>query len=88
MNKITITLDVNKIPKDKIVERRYFDRENKEVAVKELKLDIIQLKEPKTIKEGADWIMKKTHFVAIPQSKEEREEGKKGIILGDGITFE
>ena len=85
--KLSITIEVSKIPKANIVERAYFDKSNKQVVVKELKLDIVPLREPKLIKEQDTWAMWKTHFVAIPQTKEERERKIKSTILGDGIMF-
>jgi len=87
MEKIAITIDVKKIPKASIVDRAFFDKSNKEVVVKELKLDIVPLREAKLIKEGDTWSMWKTHFVAIPQTKEQREAKEKSLIIGDGIMF-
>ena len=87
MEKLSITIEVNNIPKANIVERAYFDKSNKQVVVKELKLDIVPLREAKLIKEGDTWAMWKTHFVAIPQTKEQREAKEKSLILGDGIMF-
>jgi hypothetical protein len=87
MNKINIRIDVLKVPKDRIVERRYKDKNNHEVICKDLKLEVVPLREPKLIKEGADWAMYKTHFVALEQTKEQREAKEKSVIIGDGISF-
>lgn len=87
MEKISITLDVSKIDKSKIIERRFTNNQGHEVIVKELKLDIIPLRETKLIREGDNWNMYKTHFVAIPQTKEERENKVKSLIIGNGIMF-
>lgn len=87
MEKLSITVDVTKVNKDKIVERRFFTKDNKEVVAKDLKLDVVPLREPKLIKEGDTWAMWKTHFVAIPQTTEEREQKVKSLIVGDGIMF-
>ena len=88
MDKISIKIDVAKIDKTKITERKYVNKEGKEVIIKELSLDIVPLKERKVIKEGDTWSMVKTHFVAEPQSKEERANGQPSVILGDGIVFQ
>ena len=87
MDKISITIDVMKIEKKYIVERRYHDKSNHEVICKDLKLEVIPLREPKMIKEGDTWQMWKTHFVALAQTKEEKAEKKKSQIVGDGIMF-
>ena len=85
--KITITIDVTKIPKDRIMERHFTDKEGHEVVVKELKLDVVPSREPAKIKDGDTWEMWKTHFVALPQRKEERENKVKSVYLGNGIMF-
>lgn len=87
MEKISITIDVTKIPKDRIIKRSFKTKEGKEITVSELKLDIVPVKEARLIKEGDTWAMWKTHFVSIPQTKEERENNVKSLILGDGIIF-
>jgi hypothetical protein len=85
--KISIKIDVTRIPKEKIVERRYTNKAGHEVAVKELELEIVPSKETKLIKDGDTWELHKTHFVAVKQSKEERANKEKGIIIGDGFQF-
>jgi len=88
MSKISIKIDLSKIDKTKITERKYTNKEGKEVVIREYALDIVPLKEKKLIKEGDTWAMVKTHFVAEPQTKEERANGQPSVILGDGIVFE
>lgn len=88
MQKISIKIDLSKIDKTKITERKYTNKEGVEVTIKELALDIVPLKEKKVIKEGDTWTMVKTHFVAEPQTKQERDNGQPSVILGDGIVFE
>lgn len=87
MEKISITLDLGKIDKNKIKTRTYTNSNGQEVSIKEYKLDIVPVKEAKLIKDGGSWQMWKTHFVAEPTSKEEKEAGVKSKILGDGIVF-
>ena len=87
MSSIQITIDVTKISKSKIVERRYTNRENKEVVVKEYKTELVEMKEPKTIKEGDGWTLKKTHFLVEAQTKEEKASKAKSVYVGEGFTF-
>lgn len=87
MNKVSITLNADKL-RDLIETREYTNSEGEQVKVREIKLDIVPLKEKKFIKEGEGWKMMKTHFVAKPQTKEEREKQVETVFVGDGITFE
>lgn len=82
MQKITITIDVDKIDKSRIKERTYTNKDGEEVTVREYQMDVVELKEPKVLKEGDEWVMKKTHFVAERRDKEEESN-----FLGDGISF-
>lgn len=85
MTKISITLDVTKINKDKIIERTYKNSSGQEVTVKEYKMDLVPLKEPKVLKEGDTWTLKKTHFLA-----EQREKGEttgENNYVGEGFQF-
>lgn len=85
--KILITIDVTKVDKSKIVERRFTDKQGHEVIAKDLKLEIVPLKEPKLIKEGDTWTLYKTHFVALEQTQDERQNKVKSLIVGDGRQF-
>jgi hypothetical protein len=86
-----ITIDLSKINKSKIVERKYTNKEGQEIVAKEYSLDLVPLKAPKFIKEGNTngkaWTMTKTHFLAETVSKDEKAQGVKGNIVGDGIDF-
>jgi len=85
--KISIKIDVSKIDKSKITSRTFTTKDGKEVTVKEIALDIVPVKEAKLLKEGDTYQLWKTHFVTIPQSKEDRENKVKSAILGDGVIF-
>lgn len=85
--RINIAIDVSKVNKNKFVERRYFDKENREITVRELKLEIVPLKERKLLSSGDTWELYKTHFVAYPQTKEEKDKKQKSTIIGDGTQF-
>lgn len=87
MKKISITIDINKIPKGRLVERAYTDQKGGEVVARELNMELVPLREPKTIKTGETWKMVKTHFVSLAQTKEERASKTKTPIIGSGITF-
>lgn len=87
MMKINITLDVSKFNKDKIVDSKFTKQDGTEVTSKNYKVELIALKEEKTIKEGDTWIMKKTHFVVEAQTKEERERKDPANYVGEGFQF-
>lgn len=89
MQKISITVDLTKIDKSKIIERKYENKNGEMVTVKEYRMEVVPVREEnqKLIKTGPNWKMVKTHFVADTQTKEERESGKKSTIFGDGIQF-
>lgn len=87
MEKIIITIDVSRIDRNQIKERRYTDKQGHEVIAKELKLEVIPLRESKVVKEGENWKAVKTHFVAEAQTKEQREKNEKSKIIGNGIVF-
>lgn len=88
MAKLSITLDLTKIDKTRIVERKYQDRDGVEHTAKEYKVDLVELREPKFIKEGSWGRMLKTHFVVQAQTKEEREAKAPSVFIGDGFKFE
>lgn len=88
MNKINITIDVSKIDKSKIVDRKFTTKDGQEVVIKEYKMELIQLKEPKFVKEGDTYKMIKTHFVKESQTKEEKAEKRPDNFIGDGFVFE
>ena len=87
MDKLNLTIDVSKIDKTKIVDREFTTKDGQVIKSKDLKLDVVPVREPKLIKEGPTWQMWKTHFVALEQTKEERENKVKSVIIGDGIMF-
>lgn len=88
MKKLSITIDLLKINKDKIEVRTYTNKDGLKITQKNYKLDIVPLREKKIIKEGNDWKMIKTHFVSEAQTKEEKDKQEKAVIIGDGIVFQ
>ena len=90
MKPISITLNLGKIDKNRIVTRKYTNKEGVEVTIKEYKLDVVEVdaRYRKTIKEGDTWIMQKSHIVRDSASKEERQAKTKMNVIGEGITFQ
>lgn len=89
-NKILIKIDVTKINKDKIKERRYM-KDGVEVVAKEYEMECVPLKEPKFIKRGTatngeEWQLLKTGFVVEKKDKDSKDEPD--VFLGDGLEFE
>lgn len=85
--KINVSIDLTKIDRTRITERRYTNMQGHEVIEKNYSFDIVPVKEPKVIKEGPTWSMMKTHFVAEAQTKEERAAKKATKYMGSGFTF-
>lgn len=88
MEKISVTLDLSKIDKSKIVDRKYTDKAGVEHVAKEYKIDVVPLKAEKFVTEGSWGKMFKTHFVAQAQTKAEREAQAPSVFIGDGFRFE
>lgn len=93
-NKTTITIDLTKIDKSRIEERTYTNREGVEVTVKEYKMDVVEMKQPRALKKGDGtlikgdtWQLMETHFACESQTKEEREANKETVYIGKGVQF-
>ena len=88
--KISLTIDLSKIDKNRIINRTYTNSEGVEVTSKDYKIDVVPLNQDKrkVLKEGDTWRMVKTHFVCDTSTKEERENKTKTNFLGSGICFE
>lgn len=84
-NKITITLDTQKL-KGIAKDRTYNNRNGEPVTVKELKFELVEVKEPKVTYSTDKYDLVKTHFAALPQTKEEREAKAETVFIGEGIT--
>lgn len=87
-NKILIKIDVTKINKDKIKERRYM-KDGVEVIAKEYEFECVPRKEPKFIKRGTatngeEWQLLKTSFIV--EKKDNKDEPD--VFLGDGLEFQ
>ena len=88
MIKTSLTIDLNKVDMTKVVVKKYKNAVGQEVEVRELKLDLVQLKEPKFVKDFPNSVMKKVAFLVEPQTKQEREAKAKNVFVGDGFIFE
>ena len=88
MSKVILKIDLNKVDMSKVVTRKYTNSNGQEVEVRELSLDLVNLKEPKFVKEFSNSIMKKIAFLVEPQTKEQREKKEPSNFVGDGFVFE
>ena len=88
-NKIIIRLDLTKIDKSRIVERKYKNKDGVEVVSKDYEVEVIPLNPAQQtfIAEGNGWKLLKTHFVTDSATKEERAQKKKMKTIGDGKQF-
>jgi len=85
MSKIQVTLDAAKV-RPLITSRKYTNKEGAEVEVQEVKFELIELKEPKTIVTKDNYRIDKTHFAVKIQTKEEREAKAPAVYVGEGFT--
>ena len=84
-NKIQVTLDVAKL-KGIAKDRSYQNRNGEQITVKELKFELVEVKEPKVTYSTDKYDLVKTHFAAALQTKEEREAKAPSNFIGEGIT--
>jgi single-stranded DNA-binding protein len=89
MHKISVTIDLTKIDRSRIIERKYTNRDGQEIVAKEYKMDVVQNKPEnfKTITSGDGWAIVKQYFVTDAPTKEERTAQKKMNFIGDGVVF-
>lgn len=85
MSRIIITLDAAKL-RQLVSKRTYKNKDGQEVEVQEVKFELVEVKEPKTVYTADKYELVKTHFAAKVQTKEEREAKADTVFLGDGIT--
>ena len=85
--KVSINVDVTKLPEERIHERSWTDRNGETHTSKEIRLDVVPLKNPKVIKEYDSSTLMKTHFVCLSQTKEERQARAETVYVGEGTQF-
>ena len=88
MNKISISLNLSKIDKDKIVERTYKNKQGEEVKEKLYKFDLVESSNQTVVATGDTWVLKKTHFGVEQQTKEEKAQKVKPNYVAEGLIFE
>jgi hypothetical protein len=84
MAKLQITLDASKI-RPLISEREYTGKDGV-VKLQEVKFELVEVKEPKTIYDGDKHSVLKTHFACAIQTKEQRDAKEPTIYVGEGFT--
>ena len=87
MDIIQFRIDVNKIDKNRIIPREYTNKANEPVTAKEYSFTFVPLREAKVIKATDSYVMTKVGILTEDVTKEERESGVKGVIIGEGIVF-
>ena len=89
MQKITVNIDLTKIDKTRIVERKYTNAVGVEMTAKEYKMDVVEVRPEnfKTIASGETWALVKKFFVADSPTKEERAAKADTNFIGDGVVF-
>lgn len=85
MSKITITLDATKL-RNLVIKREFDAKDGTKMQVQEVRFELVEVKEPKTIHEGNGYKLQKTHFASVIQTKEEREAKAETIFIGEGVT--
>ena len=86
MSKIQITLDADKL-RPLIKNREYTNRNGETVTVREVKAELVPLKEEnqKVVHSTDKYNLVKTHFVSAIQTKEERERKDPTVYVGEGF---
>lgn len=85
MAKITVTLDAQKL-RNLVSKRSYKNKEGQDVEVQEVKFELVEVKEPKTVFTADKYELVKTHFASAVQTREEREAKADTVFIGEGIT--
>jgi hypothetical protein len=85
MAKIQITLDASKL-RNLVSAREYQNKSGETVKLQEVKFELVEVKEPKTIYTADKYRIDKTHFASVIQTKEERESKAETIYIGEGFT--
>lgn len=87
--KFSFNIDRNKFDKLEARANKWQKANGEMVDELNVRLEFVPAKNgPKLIKRGERSTSFKIGFIAEPTTKEEREAGKQGMILGDAIMFE
>ena len=85
MSKITVTLDATKL-RNLVSKREYQNKQGETVQIQEVKFELVEVKEPKTVFNGNGFRLDKTHFASVIQTKEEREAKAETVFIGEGVS--
>lgn len=88
MDKIIINIDANKLTTKRVQERPFTKRDGSVDTARELKLELVPLKEPKIVKSGDTWNLVKRYFVTYTKTREEKDSNTNPPIIGEGLVFE
>ena len=86
-SKISLNIDVDKLDKKRFVVRAYKNKDGESVTVREMKLEVVPLKESKVLVTGDGWTLTKVGFVVETPTKKEKEDKTKTTIVGDATQF-
>jgi len=82
MKKLIAKIDVTKINKEKIIDRKY-QKDGKEVIAKELDLELVPLRSEKIVHRNGERMLMKIGFVSEKSVKKEDGTYENGNIIGD-----
>jgi hypothetical protein len=85
MAKIQVTLDATKL-RNLVSKREYQNKQGETVQLQEVKFELVEVKEPKTIYTADKYRIDKTHFASVIQTKEERDNKAETVYIGEGFT--
>lgn len=85
MSKIQVTLDATKL-RNLVSKREYTKNDGEVMQIQEVKFELVEVKEPKTIYTADKYRIDKTHFASVIQTKEERESKAPTVYIGEGFT--
>jgi len=90
MQKYSVTIDLSKINKSKIVENTFETKDGTKVTQKNYKMDVIiqDSNKHKVIKATDTYLLKKIGFVCEGQTKEERAQKAESNFIGDVTAFD
>tara|TARA_R110000868_G_scaffold81808_2_gene231339 strand:- start:906 stop:1265 length:360 start_codon:yes stop_codon:yes gene_type:complete len=85
--KISVSIDADKA-RELLSNRSYKDKSGKEVAIKEIKFDLVEMKQEsqKVVYDAEKFQLVKTHFAVKQQTKEERENKTDVLYVGEGVS--
>ena len=85
MSKIQVTLDATKL-RNLVSKREYTKKDGEVMQIQEVKFELVEVKEPKTIFTTDKYRIDKTHFASVIQTKEERDSKAPTVYIGEGFT--